>query len=74
MLHMKKGKLTHRHLFYTVLFNDVCVEEKNYACCLEDQKVMYNEQLMTKTKSLPDKYKFLLHYGPDCCIYCTHHA
>ena len=72
MLRMKKGKMTHRHLYYTVFFNNVCLEEKNHVCVLEDQKATYFEQLNTKAKSLPDKYKFLLHYGPDCCIYCTH--
>ena len=72
MLRMKKGKITHRHLYYTVFFNNVCLEEKSHVCVLEDQKATYTEQLNTKAKSLPDKYKFLLHYGPNCCIYCTH--
>ena len=68
----EKGRITHRHLYCTFFFNNVCLEEKNHVCVLEDQKAMYSEQLKAKAKSLPDKYKLLLHYGPDCCIYCTH--
>ena len=71
MLRYKKGKIHHQHMYYTILFNNVCIEQKMHACCLEDQKLSFAEQCKLKPKALPDKSKHLMHYDQENCIYCT---
>ena len=72
-LFRRKDKVSHKHYFYTSLFNNVFIEYKMHDCCLDidEQRNLYNTQCEKPVKNLPDKYRFLLYYGRECCIYCT---
>lgn len=61
--------IRHNHYYYTTLFNDVSVVKQVMDCSLEKQRLSYNEQ--NKKKTLPDKYKFLLHVSKEFCLYAT---
>lgn len=54
-----------------MLFNDVHIEEKIHKCNLEEQQKYFDEQSRKESKSLPDKYKYLLSFKKDHCLYCV---
>ena len=72
-LFSKKGnlKVSHKHYYYTSMFNNVSVDCKVHNCCLDEQRSFYNAQCEKKVKSLPDKYNFILYFSKECCIYIT---
>ena len=50
----KKERITHKHYFYSCLFNNVYIEERTQNCSLDDQRKIYG----VKTKKHRKKRLF----------------